>query len=480
MSGQNIISLDIQRVSNKILVLGIMSFFIHLLLYNYNISKENTPKSDYRSRHLISDIGTIINEPTVNTETEKNTLELINKPLDKLPLNRKPVQDITVLPKDKSSNIKKIGNMSIISISEKMSVLNILSTLDISRTKAEEINKIISERYGLSNFKTGNVVHIVNLSKNKSLNLKMTLVNKAEIFIKEKTGTYNVTINNISNKKVQIPPLSLKKQIITLSNDGIKKALVTQDIKRDLSIILQLLKEENILPRRIEVLYERKSSKDERLIYVDVIGYNSKIRVYKYIDRSGTTNYVKSNGTILTGRTTKPQTKKPSSNLKFSYPINNPVVESGFGMRRHPVFGKVKMHKGVDFRACRGTPIYAPADGVIIGMSNGRGFGKHVTLRHNTTYTTLYAHMDNFAYGKSPGMKVRRGEVIGYVGRTGITSGDHLHFEVHENGRPVNPMRMIGNFRVVNEKHEINQLSKKQMATFISYKDDVERRLKLL
>ncbi len=478
ISNETIIKLDLQKIAHHILFVGILSFFIHLMLHNYNISKENSWENDYRSRHSINDISNIIEPQIYNLGTKKESLSHIEQFKNKLNISERSPQNSTLVTRQTQENIKRIGNMTVIAATKATTLTDILRSINLSNTKSEEIKRIINKKYDLSHIRNGDVIHIVDLSKNNSVNFKITLVNKAEIFVKEKLGKYSMNVNDLTKKKPLVPTLLMKKQTISISNDGIRKSAVTQDMKMDLSNIIRLLKQENFFPKALEILYEKKSTKDEKLIFVDALGYNSKIRVYKYLDKTGTINYVKSNGLLLTRQNKKSQQKV--SNFTLAYPIHNPIIESGFGMRKHPVIGKVKMHKGVDFRASRGTPIYAPADGIIIGMSNGRGFGKHVVMRHNSTYTTLYAHMHNFAYGKKAGMRVKKGEVIGYVGRTGLTTGDHLHFELHENSRPVNPLRMIGILNSHNDRDHINQLSKKQILHFNLYKADVERKLKLL
>jgi murein DD-endopeptidase MepM/ murein hydrolase activator NlpD len=118
---------------------------------------------------------------------------------------------------------------------------------------------------------------------------------------------------------------------------------------------------------------------------------------------------------------------------------------SGFGYRVHPIFKVRKMHAGVDFTAKKGTPIYATADGTIISndVYGGRGFGKHLTISHGFGYHTLYAHMDRVV--KRRGQKVKRGDLIGYVGNTGRSTAPHLHYEVIRNGRRVNPINYFFN-----------------------------------
>lgn len=123
-------------------------------------------------------------------------------------------------------------------------------------------------------------------------------------------------------------------------------------------------------------------------------------------------------------------------------PIDGARLSSGYGKRRHPVLGYTKMHRGVDFAAPRGTPIYAAGDGAIDYIGRKGGYGKYIRIRHNSEYSTAYAHMHGYAKGMKQGKRVRQGQVIGYVGTTGRSTGNHLHFEIMKNGRQTNPMRV--------------------------------------
>jgi murein DD-endopeptidase MepM/ murein hydrolase activator NlpD len=111
-------------------------------------------------------------------------------------------------------------------------------------------------------------------------------------------------------------------------------------------------------------------------------------------------------------------------------------------MRHHPVLGFSKMHKGVDFAAPTGTPIYAAGDGVVEMAKVFGGYGNYVRLRHNSGYSTAYAHMNRFGKGVSLGARVHQGDVIGYVGTTGRSTGPHLHYEILVKGTQVNPLNV--------------------------------------
>jgi murein DD-endopeptidase MepM/ murein hydrolase activator NlpD len=123
-------------------------------------------------------------------------------------------------------------------------------------------------------------------------------------------------------------------------------------------------------------------------------------------------------------------------------PVAEGIMRSGFGLRRHPILGYTKMHTGVDWAAPTGTPIYAAGDGVVEKAGWESGYGKFILLRHNNGYETAYGHMSAYARGIEEGKHVRQGQVIGFVGSTGLSTGSHVHFEIRVNGRFVDPMRI--------------------------------------
>lgn len=123
-------------------------------------------------------------------------------------------------------------------------------------------------------------------------------------------------------------------------------------------------------------------------------------------------------------------------------PIDGARLTSGFGNRKHPIKGFTKMHKGVDFAAPKGTPIMAAGDGVVERCSPYSGYGNYVCIRHSGATKTAYAHLSRYAKGLRVGAKIRQGQIIGYVGATGQATGPHLHFELIQNGKHVNPQKV--------------------------------------
>ena len=168
-------------------------------------------------------------------------------------------------------------------------------------------------------------------------------------------------------------------------------------------------------------------------------------RIYRYTTSRGKTGYYDSKG-------------RGAAQFLMRTPVSGARISSGFGMRRHPVLGYSKMHTGIDFAAPRGTPIHAAGDGKIVWRGWKGGYGRVVEIKHLNGYLTRYAHMNGFSKGLKKGSFVRQGQVVGYVGSSGRSTGNHVHYEVRINNRAVNPSRL----RVVGKK----RLSKREFARF--------------
>lgn len=136
------------------------------------------------------------------------------------------------------------------------------------------------------------------------------------------------------------------------------------------------------------------------------------------------------------------ETGKSAKKFLVRKPVGVGIMRSGFGARNHPLLGYTKMHTGVDWAAPMGTPIYASGNGVVEKVGWEGGYGKYIRIRHTNGYETAYGHMTAYARGIDPGVHVRQGQVIGFVGSTGLSTGAHVHYEILVNGRFVDPMRI--------------------------------------
>jgi murein DD-endopeptidase MepM/ murein hydrolase activator NlpD len=168
------------------------------------------------------------------------------------------------------------------------------------------------------------------------------------------------------------------------------------------------------------------SSKRKVLHFASLNFDGTKKTYYRFTADDGQTDYFDENG-------------RSASRALLKTPLSGARLTSGFGMRRHPLLGYSKMHAGVDFGAAWGTPIRAAGSGVISLAGRHGAYGNTVVIKHTTKYKTLYAHMSKLAQGLKPGTRVNQGQVIGYVGSTGRSTGPHLHYEVRVNERAVNP-----------------------------------------
>ncbi len=183
-----------------------------------------------------------------------------------------------------------------------------------------------------------------------------------------------------------------------------------------------------------EILYERFEDDNNvihdtgKIIYASMFVNGSEINLYNFKDDSDVGFYDIKGKSIV------------KSLMKT--PINGARLSSSYGMRKHPILGYNKMHKGTDFAAPTGTPIMASGAGKIIRARWCGGGGNCVKIKHNSTYETVYAHMKNFARGIKEGKRVKQGQIIGYVGSTGLSTGPHLHYEVIVNGKKVNSQRL--------------------------------------
>ncbi len=149
-------------------------------------------------------------------------------------------------------------------------------------------------------------------------------------------------------------------------------------------------------------------------------------------------------------------------------PIDGARLSSGYGMRRHPILGYTKMHKGLDFAARTGTPIYAAGDGSIVRIGWFGAYGRYIRIRHGSVYETAYAHMSRFRRGLRVGSRVRQGETIGYVGSSGRSTGPHLHYEILRHGRHVNPRRIA--------LPSSRRLKGRELQRFLAYRRQVDAR----
>jgi len=207
-----------------------------------------------------------------------------------------------------------------------------------------------------------------------------------------------------------------------------------------------------------EVMFERLQDENDIIVHNGDIVYASltlsgkRHAVYRHTLANGDVDYFDEKG-------------KSAKKALMRTPIDGARLSSGFGRRKHPILGYTKMHKGLDFAAPRGTPIYAAGNGSVEYAGRKGAYGKYIRIRHNSEYSTAYAHMSRIATGK--GRRVKQGQIIGYVGTTGRSTGPHLHYEILRGGRQMNPMRV--------KMPSGKKLKGKQLEAFQVERKEIER-----
>ena len=291
-------------------------------------------------------------------------------------------------------------------------------------------------------------ININKLSPKQSIQFSLDQTNnKIKEFIFQISNTEKIYLkrNIIENKfNQEIISIKLDKEIIYKENiilQSLYKAATDQNIPANTIIEFariygfQVDFQRDIRKQdKFQIMYEVFFDEDKKIIETgEIIFANLKLsgqdNSLYYFDNEGNEGHYDKNG-------------KSIQKALMKTPINGARLSSSFGMRKHPIDGFNKMHRGTDFAAPLGTPIMASGNGVVKKASWCGGGGNCVKIKHNSTYQTIYAHMSKFARGIKAGIRVKQGQVIGYVGSTGKSTGPHLHYEVIVNGKKINSQKL--------------------------------------
>ena len=306
--------------------------------------------------------------------------------------------------------------------------------------KKEEIIKIKSSLQKKMDFNKLNTKQIIEFSLDKT-------TNKIEEFSFQVSSTQKINLTrNLENDnfKEEILFIKLNKKIIYKEDiilQSLYKSAESQKIPANIIIEFagiygfQVDFQRDIRKKdKFQILYVLYINEKNEIIETgDILFANLKLsgqdNSLYYFDNKGSEGHYDKNG-------------KSVKKALMKTPINGARLSSPFGMRKHPIDGFNKMHRGTDFAAPMGTPIMASGDGVIQKAGWCGGGGNCIKIKHNSTYKTVYAHMSKFARGMKTGVRVKQGQTIGYVGSTGKSTGPHLHYEVIVNGKKVNSQKL--------------------------------------
>ena len=316
---------------------------------------------------------------------------------------------------------------------------DIVENLDINKKEKKNLLKTILNEKSLKILRINQkfTFKFDNLSEQKIIEFKIETDKKNEIVFNKIENE-----NRFDSKKIKknfIKKLVYKETIITTSlynsaiNLGIQPNIIIEfarlygfqvDFQRDVwkNDSFQIIYEEFVNDKN-------KIVDTGEIIFANLNLQDTDIQLYKYEYEKGKIDYFDENG-------------KSIRKTLMKTPINGARLSSSYGKRKHPILGYTKMHLGTDFAAPTGTPIMASGDGKITKVGWCGGGGNCVKIKHNSIYQTVYAHMSKFGRGIKKGVRVKQGEIIGYVGSTGLSTGPHLHYEVIENGKKINSQKL--------------------------------------
>ena len=310
----------------------------------------------------------------------------------------------------------------------------VLSTYNVPETEINKLKKKLSEKINLNLLNENEILRFTyDQSNNNSVTKLIFPVSKTKkIYIKKDLAQNEYIIDNVT--------INLSKKVVYKENlifESLYKSASSSKIPANIIVEFagvygfQVDFQRDIRKRdSFQMIYEIFENDDGIMIETgNILFANLKLsgtenKLY-YFDKKGSEGHFDESG-------------KSVKKALMKTPINGARLSSPFGMRKHPIDGFNKMHKGTDFAAPMGTPVMASGDGIIKKASWCGGGGNCIKIKHNSVYETIYAHLSKFAKISKVGQRVRQGQIIGYVGSTGKSTGPHLHYEVVKNGKKIN------------------------------------------
>jgi murein DD-endopeptidase MepM/ murein hydrolase activator NlpD len=337
------------------------------------------------------------------------------------------------LIKDK---IQNQHNKKTIGIKKGQSLNSILSEAGASQKEIFNISKILRQYISLKKINTNQIFEVLTNKDNGEiirLTVNLDNINSLHIFKKDNKFVAN-KIEKVLYKKTVLGEGLIKSSLFQAAQKENIDAEVVVDFARIFGFEIDF--QRDIRKNDIfQIVYDKyvdddgELQKNGEIIYAYMKNRGREIALYRFVDQKGISGYYQTNG-------------KSIEKALMKTPINGARLSSTYGMRKHPILGYNKMHRGTDFAAPKGTPIMASGSGIIEMAKWNGAYGKYIRIRHNSKYKTAYAHLNGYARGIKRGAKVRQGQIIGYVGSTGRSTGPHLHYEVLVNGKRMNSQRL--------------------------------------
>jgi len=323
-------------------------------------------------------------------------------------------------------------------ISQGDSFSSILNKYEIPQKEINTIKKILSKKEDLNKIKKNQIIKftldIENSKKIVSILYPVSRTKKIQLVrnLIDDSFQYKEIVTDL-NKKIVYKEAKILKSLYKSAIDLNVQPNVIVEFARIYGFQIDFQRDIR-KNDTFQILYETfqddngKIFETGKILYANMILRGQKNELYYFDKKKFKGHYDKSG--------------KSARKALMKTPINGARLSSSFGMRKHPILGFNKMHRGTDFAAPEGTPIMASGDGKIIRARWCGGGGNCIKIKHNSTYSTVYAHLSKFASGIKEGKRVKQGRIIGYVGSTGMSTGPHLHYEVIENGKKINSQKL--------------------------------------
>jgi len=427
-----------------------------------NFQKENQADKSNSNLNGADDLAKI--EPSAG-ESKKNRESAERNKGIKGTASRELIQNKVLLggKKNDTEEAKQKILKQLIIVKAGENFTKLMQKLGLDRKEIYNLGSKIDNVFPLRNLKPGQKIQVSFIEKDNNLVFKELIINFPLFVVSASKEGVEGKIKAILVKK------KLKKNIIYRSGT-IKENLYSFAKKNNvpIPIIPPLIdvfsfdvdfQRDIVRGTPIEVLYEKLTDDDGKFVSFGKILYASiringemlKIYHFKY---SEDLDYFKPDGSSI-------------KRALLKTPIDGAIISSHFGNRKHPILGYTKKHKGIDFAAKTGTPLFAAGDGIITKIGRNGGYGNYIRIRHNNKYDTAYAHLSKFAKGLKRGRKVKQGQIIAYVGSTGASTGPHLHFEILKNNIQVNPLKV--------KSHKEKKIRGKIFADFTQKVDEINK-----
>ena len=336
---------------------------------------------------------------------------------------------------NKNSNLQ---NKKIIKIKSGDSLQRILLKEGISQSEINKIYSQIIKKFDLKKIQQGQDLKVILNKNNNQISisrLSFQLDSLSTVHLYSNQNDYAVKIIKKNLEKVNFLAQGVIQNSLygSASKVGVDPEIIIEfarifgfeiDFQRDIRA-----------NDEFKIFYERyedddgETHKNGNILFAYMKNNGREITLYRYTDAKKISGYYTADG-------------KSIEKALMKTPINGARLSSVFGFRKHPILGYNKLHQGTDFAAPRGTPVMASGSGTVERASWFGAYGKYVSIRHNSTYKTAYAHLSGFGKGIKAGTKIQQGRIIGYVGSTGRSTGPHLHYEVLVNNKRVNSQRL--------------------------------------